>query len=181
MSQAAVIAFVPGLVVETPVERRIARDPEIRAGWAWGCPRSGHPEGRVGLHVADMLRRIGERGPMRRRLRLAALVHDSFKFRVRPDRPYSADNDHAVLARRYAEGVTDDDDLLDVIELHDAPFWVWRTKGPSASQALSRVIARVADAALLMRFVELDAGSEGKDPAPTLWLRDELRARGRLP
>src|SRR5918997_1165459 len=47
---------VPGFEPETDTERRLACDPVLREGWAWGEPRSGHPEGAVGAHVADLLR-----------------------------------------------------------------------------------------------------------------------------
>jgi len=39
--------LVPGFQPETELERRIARDPELLEGLAWGKPRTGHPEGTV--------------------------------------------------------------------------------------------------------------------------------------
>ena len=46
---------IPGFTPETDLERRLARDPVLQEGWAWGEPRRGHPEGSVGAHVADLL------------------------------------------------------------------------------------------------------------------------------
>ena len=77
-------ALIPGFHAETALERRLIRDSELSSGLRFGCPRFGHPEGRVGLHVADILGRIGPDEADRARLRLIALVHDSFKYRVPP-------------------------------------------------------------------------------------------------
>src|SRR4051794_35593872 len=77
--------LVPGFTPETDVERRIADDPALYEGLAWGEPRPGHPEGAVAAHVADLLRTIeeaGETGDRRSELRFLALVHDAFKNRV---------------------------------------------------------------------------------------------------
>jgi hypothetical protein len=71
--------LVPGFVAENDLERALTAAPELRRGLAWGRPRFGHPEARVGLHVAAILRRIGDYPRSRSDLRLIALVHDSFK------------------------------------------------------------------------------------------------------
>jgi hypothetical protein len=121
---------------ETALERTLLADPRLRAGLDWGAPRFGHPEGRVRAHVAAMLPAIPSDDPLRNDLRFLALVHDSFKAEVQPDQPWSAENDHATLARRFAARYTTDERLLTTLQLHD-------------------------DA----RFVELDAANEGKDPS----------------
>ena len=153
-------------------------------GLALGRPRDGHPEGRVGLHVADLLRAIeqwGERDPRRRELRFISLVHDSLKWRVLPWLPKRGDNHHASRARRFAEGYTDDERLLATIELHDAPYCgVARTCGARATStrsAFQRMLDRVPDLELFLRFVELDGSTEGKDAEPIEWLREQLARR----
>ena len=73
---------------------------------AWGVARWGHPEGHVGLHVADILEEIGHRDPARADLRFIAIVHDSQKFRVDLHGPRTKENDHAWLAREVAAGLT---------------------------------------------------------------------------
>jgi hypothetical protein len=163
--------LIPGFEPETALERALASDPELLRGLAWGRPRPGHPEGSVGLHVADILAAITE-PPGRRRdeLRFLALVHDGFKHRVRPDAGYSSDNDHAVLARRFAEGYTADRRVLDTLELHDEPYRIWRSRGHQGSAALEVTLARVPDLGLFLRFVELDGSTAGKDPRPLAWL-----------
>jgi hypothetical protein len=164
--------LVPGFRPETVLERKLASDPVLRRGLAWGMPRLGHPEGSVGRHVGDIVAAITE-PPGRRRdeLRFLALVHDAFKHRVRPDAGYSPDNDHAVLARRFAERYTADPRLLDTLELHDAPYYIWRTRSDDGRETLRALLARIPDLELFLRFVELDGSTEGKDPRPLAWLR----------
>jgi hypothetical protein len=164
--------LIPGFRVETALERELASDPALLRGLAWGRPRSGHPEGSVGSHVAEILAAITE-PPGRRRteLRFLALVHDAFKHRVRHHAAYSPDNDHAVLARRFAERHTADPRLLDTLELHDEPYYIWRTCAGGGRAALESLLARIPDLPLFLRFVELDGSTQGKDPRPLTWLR----------
>ena len=65
--------LVPGFTPETELERAVAEDPELRVGLAWGKPRSGHPEGSVGAHVADLLEEIENAGRDRRAPERSAL------------------------------------------------------------------------------------------------------------
>ena len=175
---------IPGFVAESELERRLAADPVLREGWAWGRPRSGHPEGQVGAHVADLLRTIDEwreAGPRRAELRFLALVHDSLKFQVDDRLPKSGENDHALRARRLAERYTDDERLLAILEEHDRPYRMWRRlrrTGRLDAEAFGSMLQRVKDPRLFLRFVELDGSTEGKNPAPVEWFRDELRRRG---
>jgi len=159
----------------------------ILRGLAWGEPRSGHPEGPVGRHVADLLRTIddwGERGDRRRDLRLMALLHDSLKYRVRDWLPHQGPNHHAACARRVAEGYVEDERLLAAIELHDRPYALWRRlrrTGRLDDGRFRAMLERVPDRALFLRFVELDGSTEGKDPEPIAWFRGELQRRGLAP
>jgi hypothetical protein len=170
--------LVPGFRPETALERELASDPALLRGLAWGRPRPGHPEGGVGRHVGDIVAAITEpQGRLRCELRFLALVHDAFKHRVRPDAGYSPDNDHAVLARRFAERHTADPRLLDTLELHDAPYYIWRTRTDDGRAALEALLARIPDLELFLRFVELDGSTEGKDPRPLAWLRGVVAAQ----
>jgi hypothetical protein len=171
---------------ENELERRLADDEVLAQGLAWGEPRSGHPEGNVGTHVKHLLRTIDDRGepePRRSELRLLAIVHDALKYRVRSWLPKAGENHHATRARRLAEGYTTDERLLAAIELHDRPYAIWRRTGRGSARerrAVDELVRRVPDPALFMRFVELDGSTEGKNPEPIAWLREELRRRGLL-
>ena len=120
--------LVPGFSAEDDLERAVASDLEIRRGWAFRVQGTGHPERIVGAHVAAILRNIGADDGLRSPLRFVALVHDSMKWAVRPELPWSPDNDHAVLARRVAERHTGGPRLLQTIELHDEAYWVFKSK-----------------------------------------------------
>jgi hypothetical protein len=164
----------------------VSEDPELLSGLAWGQPREGHPEGSVGAHVSDLLEAIdsGDHSDEARRLlRFVALVHDSFKYRVHEWLPKAGANHHAVRARRFAERYTDDERLLATIEHHDRPYALWRKlrrRGGLDEEGFRKMMERVPDPALFLRFIELDGGTEGKNPEPIRWFTEELRRRGIL-
>jgi hypothetical protein len=172
--------LVPGFTPENDLELRAIRQPELLRGLAWGAPRWGHPEGRVGEHVAQILGSIAADAHFRAELRFIALVHDSFKYRVRPHAKYTPDNDHAVLARRFAQRLISEQRILATIELHDEPYYIWHNQGGSVD-ALTPLLARIPDPDLFLSFVELDASTEGKDPSLLFWLRYELAVGKRIP
>jgi hypothetical protein len=178
--------LVPGFVPETELEAAVTCDPVLLQGLAWGKPRRGHPEGPVGLHVADLLQTIedwNETGTRRSELRFLALVHDALKYRVQDWLPRARENHHAMRARRFAEAYVADERLLATIELHDRPYAIWRRSRRGSEKerrAVDSLVERLPDRSLFMRFVELDGSSEGKDPAPIAWLHGELRRRGTL-
>lgn len=158
---------------ESLLERKLLSDPSLQSGLAWGGPRSGHPEGSVGDHVAAMLAGIDGRDALRSDLRFLAIVHDSFKADVRPRQQWSPDNDHAMLARRFAARYTTDERLLATLERHDEAYWIWRT-ADDPDRALQQLLDRLPDIELYARFVELDAANEGKDLTFLWWFRRRL-------
>jgi hypothetical protein len=133
--------------------------------------------------VADLLGMIdawSETGTRREELRLLALLHDSFKYAVITPLPKIGRNHHGMRARRFAEreGVLGDERLLATLELHDRPYAIWR--GPTTigqTFLLDRLAAKLPDHVLFLRFVELDASTEGKNPEPVEWIRSELGRR----
>lgn len=175
--------LIPGFAPETDLEAAVTQDPELLAGLAWGEPREAHPEGPVGMHVSELLETIdrdGETGERRAQLRFIALVHDSFKYRVRNWLPRQGRNHHASRARRFAERYTSDERLLATIELHDRPYHLWkrmRRRGELDTGAFAEMLRRVPDHGLFQRFIEVDGASEAKNPEPIRWLRDELERR----
>jgi hypothetical protein len=96
----------------------------------------------------------------------------------------TGENHHATRARRFAEGFTDDARLLATIEHHDGPYALWRKmrrRGELDDPRFERMMRAVPDAELFLRFIELDGSSEGKQPEPIRWFRDELLPRDLLP
>jgi hypothetical protein len=178
--------LIPGFEPETELERRLSENPELLRGLAWGEPRAGHPEGPVGTHVSHLLEAIdrsGETGERRELLRFIALVHDSFKSQVRERLPRVGENHHATRARRFAKDFTDDERVLATIQFHDKPYALWRKlhrRGKLDEYAFRRMMKRIPDPELFLRFIELDGSTEGKRPEPIEWFRDELAKRGVL-
>jgi len=179
--------LLPCFTPENQLEDAVTGDPELLGGLAWGEPRHGHPEGVVAQHVCDLLEEVdrrGEQGERRSLLRFVVLVHDSMKYRVRDWLPKTGENHHAMRARRFAERYTDDERLLSTIELHDRPYAIWRRmtrKGHLDERAFEDMMAKVPDPALFLDFVEIDGSTEGKNPEPVRWFRDQLRQRGAVP
>lgn len=141
----------------------------------------------MAAHVLDLLARIDADEELssedRRAFRFIAIVHDSFKYKVRDWLPHAGPNHHATRARRFAERYTDDERLLATIENHDRPYNVWRKlrrTGRFDEGRFDEILERVPDLHLFLRFVELDGSTEGKRQEPLNWFREELRRRGRL-
>jgi hypothetical protein len=178
---------IPGFAPENDLERAVTENERLREGLAWGKPRSGHPEGTIGAHVADLLNRLdaaGVTGPRRAELRFITLVHDSFKGEVSDWRPKTGENHHAMRARRFAERYTDDERLLATIQHHDQPYATWRKmqrKGRLDEKRFAKLVECIPDMPLFLSFVELDGATEGKRPEPVHWFRGELERRGILP
>lgn len=176
--------LLPGFDPENELEARVTRDPDLLEGLAWGEPRAGHPEGAVAVHVDHLLARLDswdEPAERREKLRFITLVHDAFKADVRERLPKIGRNHHADRARRFAERYTGDLDLLCAIQHHDRPYNLWRKmkrKGHLDDRAFTKMLDDIPDIALFVRFVELDGSTEGKNPEPIRWFRDELERRG---
>jgi hypothetical protein len=176
--------LIPGFEPETDLERALTDDREVREGLAWGQPRKGHPEGSVGTHVGHLIERLDEGqedAEQRRLLRVISLLHDSFKYRVQEWRPKVRGNHHASRAAQFAKRYTDDRRILAIVEHHDRPYNIWRKMqrtGRLDEHRFERMLRDVPDIPLFLRFVELDGSTEGKNPEPIEWFREELRRRG---
>jgi hypothetical protein len=166
------------IVPETELESRIVHDPEWQEGAAWGDPRPSHPEGEVSVHIEEVLRNVDDEAvdaADRERLRLVALIHDTFKHRVDRSQPVGGENHHAMVARRFAERFVDDPELLDVIELHDEAFnaWVKGERGgkwDAAEARARRLLNRLGDSRdFYLRFYRADNRTGSKDQAPLEW------------
>lgn len=112
---------------ETILERSIVSNKDFVAGLIWGKPRKGHPEGEVIYHIGHVLNNINKysNSENRYKLRLIALIHDTFKYKVNSELPKSKENNHAFFAYKFAEKYIEDKDVLQVILLHDEAFNSW--------------------------------------------------------
>jgi hypothetical protein len=164
------------LCPETDLERELLMIPEFRKGLWWGEPRYGHPEGKVALHVRDVLDNINIIPNLspddRKRLRLIALAHDTFKHAESRSRPRDWTKHHGMLARRFMEAYTSDRAILDVIETHDDAYYKWlsQRRRPSPHSQLDSLMTRVGHCLqLYYLFFKCDTQTGDKTQAPLRW------------
>jgi len=174
---------------ESPLERRIIADPDWITGASWGEPRSGHPEGVVGEHIAEVLANVSVQATSsseRLDLRFLALVHDTFKYQVDRSRPRVSPNEHGALAARFAARYTDHPALLTIIELHDDAYRAWRTGAvegdwQQATERASVLVDRLAgDVDLYLRFFRCDNRTGSKIRDSVRWFEGFLCGRGHV-
>jgi hypothetical protein len=172
---------------ETALESAIMSNPLFLQGASWGVPRGGHPEGQVIFHIEEVLNNVDKysEGNTREKLRLIALIHDTFKFKVDDTKARHGENHHAMIARRFAEGYITDAQVLDVIELHDEAYNAW-VKGKKsdwlkAEARLNNLIDRLGDALPLYRvFYRCDNETGNKRQDNFIWFESYLLGRNVL-
>jgi HD domain len=168
---------------ETELEVKLLDTPVFQEGLDWGKPRFGHPEGKVGYHVREVLDnvdKIAQTPADRQQLRLIAIVHDTFKFkefelgrRVKH---------HGLLAREFMEAHTTDPALLNIIELHDEAFYCWRNahleqQPHSASLRLEKLLEALdGTLPLYLDFYKCDTQTGDKVQAPLYWFEQVVSA-----
>lgn len=168
------------LIPETALEKHLLGQSEFRHGLLWGEPRFGHPEGKVVLHIREVLDNIdqipGISPSERQRLRLIALTHDTFKYAEDRSRPRDWNRHHGLLARRFLEPYTDDSAVLDIIETHDDAYYAWLTqKHPHLQseighKSLDALLERVGHSIqLYYLFFKCDTQTGDKTQASLKW------------
>lgn len=165
---------------ETDLENMIISDNEFIIGATWGKPRNGHPEGRVIYHIGSVLENVDKYSihENREKLRLIAIIHDTFKYKVDDTKSKSGENHHAMLARRFAEKYISDKKLLDIIELHDEAYNSW-CKGhrdgqwSKAENRAKKLIERLGDSVnLYLSFYQCDNETGDKVSENFNWFLD---------
>ncbi len=161
---------------ETELEARLLDSPVFQEGLNWGKPRFGHPEGKVGYHVREVLDnvdKIARNTTDRQHLRLIAIAHDTFKYkefelgrRVKH---------HGLMAREFMEAHISDGTLLKIIELHDEAFYCWRNAHLEnqpliASIRLENLLEALGEnLPLYFDFYKCDTQTGDKVQAPLYW------------
>lgn len=169
---------------ETKLEERILLDPVIIEGMFWGIPRFGHPEGEIWKHVRDILNNIDRISFLseneRTYLRFIAFIHDTFKYQEHKGNPRDWSRHHSILARQYAEDLIDWMNVLDIIELHDEAYYVWRLSAlhnqiEKSNQRLQVLLDRLGpNLQLFYLFFKCDTCTGDKNPAPLKWFEKEI-------
>ena len=124
------------------VVSRVISDPRYLKNIEYGEPRSGHPEGKVKYHIAELESNLEKLAPRISeeqywKLQFLIQIHDTFKADTTPDSPIESPNSHASLARKFASEFTDEADLLAMIQFHDLNFALWNSSRRPARITLS--------------------------------------------
>lgn len=162
---------------------RVIADPRYLKNIEYGRPRSGHPEGKVKYHIAELeakLEKLAARVSEDQYWKLIFLihVHDTFKADAVPDSPISSPHSHASLARRFAAEFIDDADLLNMVQYHDVNFSLWKQFSATGAYDTGRfqiLLDAIVDWDLFLLFLILDGGTNGKDPEKIRWFLREVR------
>jgi hypothetical protein len=176
--------FIALLQPETELEARLLDTPEFQEGLNWGRPRFGHPEGKVGYHVREVLDNvdaIARDTISRQQLRLISLVHDVFKYReFQLGRRVKH---HGLMAREFMEAHLDDPVLLDIIELHDEAFYCWRAahlenQPDIAARRLDKLLEKIGEnLPLYFDFYKCDTRTGDKIQTPLFWFEQVVASK----
>lgn len=166
------------------IVEKIFADPRYQSNIEYGEPRSGHPEGKVKYHIAELeenLEKLASHGISEEqywKLKFLIQLHDTFKAESIPDSPILSPNSHASLARKFAAEFVDDEDLLNMIQFHDMNFALWKqfaATGAYDGQRFKNLLETIQDWDLFLLFIILDGSTEGKDPEKIRWFIGEVR------
>lgn len=170
------------ILIESSLESDITSDSEFIVGVNWGKPRNGHPEGSVKNHIIDVLRNIDAIDGLsvrdRTRLRLIAIIHDTFKYKVDRSKPRYGDNHHGMIARRFAEKYIFDNVILDIIETHDDAYNAWQSGNRNgdwakAERRATALMDRIGENMwLYLLFYASDNSTGDKSSEPYAWFNN---------
>lgn len=160
----------------------ITADPRYLQNLDWGKPRSGHPEGTVRAHIAELernLEHLANRCSEEEvcKLRILIHVHDTFKADALAGVGITNQRSHASLARRYLAEYCGDADLLAMVQYHDEPFALWRQlHRPQGinSQRLESLRQNIGDWDLFLAFLIIDGCTAGKSREPLRWFLSQI-------
>jgi len=156
----------------------IVQDPRYQANLDWGKPRSGHPEGSVRAHIAELernLRALRHKldDTEHAKLKLLIHTHDTFKAEATAGVAITDPRSHASLARAFLAEFCDDADLQAMVQYHDEPYALWRQfehKGSYNEKRFDALLNAIRDWNLFLAFNIIDGCTEGKGRAPLQWL-----------
>lgn len=163
----------------------VLADPRYLANLDWGEPRSGHPEGTVRAHIADLEANLERLRPKLSdddywKLKLLIHTHDTFKADAKQGVAITDPHSHASLARAFLASHCDDPDLLAMVQFHDEPFALFRQlefKGKYNQDRLNALLAAICDWNLFLAFNIIDGCTAGKSREPLHWLFREVESK----
>lgn len=148
----------------------------------WGQPRSGHPEGSVRSHIAELERNLNRLRHKLTDLEIAKLrvlihVHDTFKAEAAEGVPIADPHSHASLARSFLAEFCDDEEMLTIVQYHDEPYALWlqsRSKRGLNLQRFETLMLNITDWTLFLAFNIVDGCTSGKSGEPVRWLFERV-------
>ena len=162
----------------------IQSDPAYQANLDWGTPRSGHPEGSIRKHIAELednLERLEPKlsGEETGKLRVLIHTHDTFKPDAKSGVTIADPRSHASLARQFLAEHVSDSDLLNIVQFHDEPFALWKKHryGGDYTDRLRRLLDLIEDWSLFLAFLIVDGCTDGKSTEPLDWFFAEIGDR----
>jgi hypothetical protein len=165
------------------IEKVIA-DSRYQENIEYGEPRSGHPEGKLKYHIAELegnLKALQAHGISEEqywKLKFMIHIHDMFKKEALPDVRILDPQSHASLAKGYAGQLIDDADVLNMIQFHDENYALWhqfRVKGAYDVGRFEKLLKTIQDWELFLMFLILDGSTTGKDRSPLKWFISEVK------
>lgn len=194
--------MIVNIKTDIPIEARnkleelIFSNKQIQKGLSWGWPRKGHPEGATIFHVKEIFEEIDklcELPETKTKLRILAIIHDSFKYKVNRAKPRVGENNHGMIARRFTENFINSlenkndkrilTSLLDIIELHDEFYFIYlkvKREGVFREVRFHKMLSRLIEENLFLylKFMDLDGSGKGKNPISREWFKLKLKKCG---
>ncbi len=177
---------------ETDLEYTLLHHPDFREGLFFGTPRYGHPEGKIILHIREVMDNV-ERIPLlnpidREKLRLITLVHDVFKNKEAESRKIKGrrpDNHHAVYAAEFVKQFINDEQLITLIRLHDEAYYCWqlykRDRQLECQIRLDNLLDALGDSLqLFYLFFKCDTRTGDKNQEPLEWFERTVKGIERI-
>lgn len=164
--------------------QKVIADPRYQRNIEFGEPRSGHPEGKVKYHIAELeqnLEKLAGRGISEVqywKLKFLIHVHDTFKADAIPDLPTLSPGGHASLAKKFAAEFLNDRDLLNMIQFHDVNYALWLQFERTGSYDLRRfqdLLDTIRDWDLFLMFLIIDGSTKGKERSKLIWFLREVQ------
>ena len=179
-----IIDFRDIIPAQTDLEIKLLDLPELQKGFNFWVKGAGHPEGRVGLHVKEVLNNIDVldiNNELKSQLRIVALVHDVFKNQEHKTTIAGKRIHHGVLARSFFKKYIKNKIMLSLIEYHDEPFYAWRDAAihnapKSAEQRLNKLMSIFQNhLQLLFWFFYCDTMTGNKIRTPIYWFAEWMK------
>jgi hypothetical protein len=163
----------------------LTADPRYLANLDWGEARSGHPEGTVRTHIAQVEANLEVLRPKLSdddywKLKLLIHCHDTFKAESQRGVAITHPKSHASLGRAFLETHCPDPDLLTMVQYHDEPFALYRqfeNKGKWSQDRFHALLKAIRDWNLFLAFAIIDGCTPGKSRESLHWLFREVAGK----